>query len=140
MREKGVVTRISGDEAAIRMSGRGACEKCGLCRAVGGGTREMVVKAPPGLVPGDPVAVIVTPQARLRSVAVIFFLPLTVFILALLAAERFLEESVSSEAVAFLIGAVAACIAFAGIAFYDRRLRARGVELVRIEKVEEGEG
>jgi len=137
MREKGVVTRISGGKAAIRMSEGAACSKCGLCSAVGGGHREIEVDAPPGLSAGDAVEVIVKPSARLRSSAILFLLPLVTFIAALLVSERSLEESGSREVISFLIGIGVACMTFAIIALYDKRLRGRGVDMVRVEKVDE---
>ena len=140
MREKGVVTRISDGKAAIRLEEGAECSKCGLCSSVGGGRREMVVAAPPGLSPGDAVEVVVEPGDRLKAGAVVFLLPLVTFVAALFVSVRSLEETGYRDIMAFFIGIGAACVTFAVVALYDRGLRARGVDMVRIEKSDKAGG
>jgi len=134
MREKGVVTRISDGKVAIRLEEGAECSKCGLCSSIGGGRREMVVDAPPGFSPGDAVEVVVAPGARLKAGAIVFLLPLVTFVAALFVSVRSLEESGYRDIIAFFIGIGASCATFAVVALYDRRLRARGIDMVRVEK------
>lgn len=135
MRERGIVTRISGGKAAIRMSEVAACSKCGLCSAVGGGHREIVVDAPPKLDPGDAVDIVVEPRARLRAAGLVFCVPLIAFVAAILAGEYSLWTRAYRDPLSLLAGIAAAACAFAAVARYDRNLRARGIELIQVEKI-----
>ena len=135
MREKGIVARISEGKAAIRMSEGAACSKCGLCSVVGGGHREIVVDAPPGLEPGDAVDILVEPRARLMAAGLVFCVPLIAFVAAILAGEYSLWTRVYRDPLSLLAGIAAAACAFASVARYDRKLRARGIELIQVEKI-----
>lgn len=138
MRERGIVARISGGKAAIRMSEGAACSRCGLCSAIGGGEREIEVRAAPDLLPGDTVEIIIEPGSRIRASTLVFLMPLLAFMIALLAGEYSLWTRAYRDPLSLLAGIAAAACAFAAVARYDRKLRARGIELVRVEKIDHG--
>ena len=135
MREKGLVTCVSGGRATIRLAEGPGCTRCGLCRAVGGGEREIEIAAAQDISLGDEVEIIVEPGLRLKASTLIFLIPLLAFIVALSVAEYCLGGSAYRDPLSLLFGLASAAGAFMVVACYDRKLRMKGVELIRAEKV-----
>lgn len=97
------------------------CEECAGC-GVSGAAVHARARNPIGATPGQKVVVESSTKNMLRIVALVYFIPVALFLLGYLAAMAVTSRVAVQYAVAvggFLLGILGAIV-------YDRRLRARG--------------
>lgn len=116
---------LDSDHAEISVPRKSACghdcEECAGC-GVSGAAVHARARNPIGATPGQKVVVESSTKNMLRIVALVYFIPVALFLLGYLAAMAVTSRVAVQYAAAvggFLLGILGAIV-------YDRRLRARG--------------
>ncbi|MGK9369297.1 SoxR reducing system RseC family protein [Melioribacter sp. Ez-97] len=87
--EEGIVSRSLGKFSEVILENVAECEECSarlICKPRGGDTKIVVARDPFGTEPGEKVKIAVSGSAILKSVFLLYGLPLLVFIISLTAA------------------------------------------------------
>lgn len=140
MKETAVVREVAGDHVVLekmRLEACGSCSARSNCNLLSSG-KMVTMKASRQeveVVPGDKVEVEVPNMSATKVALIVYGIPLLVFV-AVLTLSVLLGMS---ELIALILSFFSVVIAFAGVAFYDRRNRERlmPVLLRRIERADE---
>ena len=128
IRETGVVVEVENGVATISMDAAAHtwCGSCSICRTAEGGRRMLSgLRAPQGLRVGDKVTVEVPLPGSAQSAAMLFLVPVVLFVGALVVAEQYRARGVlpgtGGLSVLIALGLMGLWYVVAGI--YDRHLR-----------------
>lgn len=127
IRESGVVIEVKDGAATILVDAADAsqCRSCGICSAAGRKHVLSDVPAPEGLKAGDRVTAEVSLPSPAKSAAVLFLVPMVVFIGTLVAAEQLRAQDLlpGGSGISVLIAFALTALWYVGVAIFDRKLR-----------------
>ena len=142
MRENGIVVRVDGGRAIVRIHHRPdpSCRGCTLCKPEGSLKFVLTVDAD-GLAEGDLVTLEIPVPSAWQGILLVFAVPLAALVAGLAIGGSWpgLQRAVGlgAEAAGLVLGAALAILAFAAAAFVDRRFRRRNK--ARVVQVNQGE-
>ena len=131
MEEEGIVVRVTGATASVRMDGGGGCDSCassGACKA-GSGDRVLDADNPIGAAEGQRVLVRICSAGFLKASFIVYMGPVVaLFAGAILGGEAGpgIYGGISADAWQAIGGVLFLAVSLAGIRLYDRNTRRRG--------------
>ncbi|MFP3911084.1 MAG: SoxR reducing system RseC family protein [Desulfobacteraceae bacterium] len=137
--EQGIVEKITGRKAVIRIERTSACATCesrGHCEV--GSTRKMVVEVPNelGAQNGDRVEVSIPTGSFLKLTLLVYLFPIVALIAGAYAGEQWAGFVGMNPTVASIIGGgLSTAIAFIALRALDRRFRMRGQTGPRMTRI-----
>ena len=128
IREPGEVVEVRDGSAIVSMAAaaHAQCGSCGMCKMAEDGERRLTaVRAPEGVQPGDKVTVEIPVPGPAQSAAILFLVPLVIFIGGLLAAEQLRASGVipGGGGLSVLVALGLAVLWYVAVGMYDRHLR-----------------
>lgn len=129
------VIAVTAGKATVEMDRTKSCGSCGLCAATGGSRMRLVLDAIDGLSAGQTVIVAIDRTVSLRSVFLLFGLPLAGLVGGVLIGHRWPVLGIGTEGSAAALGVLFLILAFLGVRGCEHRSRAKHVappSIVRI--------
>jgi len=129
------VVAVEGARATVELERSERCAGCGLCAALSGGKMRLVLDAVDGLEPGQAVVVALDRSVSLRSVLLLFGLPLAGLVGGVLIGRWVSLPGLSKDAASALLAVILLVAAFR-IALLCERRAARTLPRPTIVRIE----
>ena len=138
--EQARVVAVEGGKATVELDRNERCDGCGLCAATGGGQMRLVLDATAlldkGLRPGRTVIVAIDRSVSLRSVFLLFGLPLVGLVAGAAIGHVCPLPGMKPDASSALLAVVLLVAAFVVALLYERKFAAKTLPQPTILRIE----
>lgn len=138
--EQGVIIKVTGEKALVRVKRNTMCEGCnskGACHSLGGG-KEMEAEALniADATEGDRVLLSINPNSVLKIAFLVYLIPVIALVTGALLGEKYASRfSLSPETGALLLAILAFTVIMIPIKYFGNKIGARDEYTPRIIKV-----
>jgi len=133
--ERALVVAVDGGKATVELAPHEGCGSCGLCLAAGKKMR-LALDAVDGVQPGQTVIVAIDRSVSLRSVFLLFGLPLLGLVAGAVIGQVLPVPGVAPDASSLLYAVVLMMAALLAAVLYDRKAAARTAPRPTILRIE----
>ncbi len=132
--ERATVLAVEGGKATLELERSERCGTCGLCSGAAG-TLRLTVDAVPGLKPGQKVVIAIDRSVSLRSVLLLFGLPLAGLVVGAVVGHTWPFGGLTPDVCSVILAGALLVVSFLVARACDRRTKGASVQpaILRIE-------